>query len=301
MKKYFIIIFLLAMSLPELFSQGCSDAGICSLSANHEEAAEAQPNNTLELGYVYGKGLEKVTYHNGFISYGRNFNKKWNLNLRVTYNQASGGLGSVGAFGDAFLVANYTDKQTEHSAFSYTLGIKFPFSNANVKNNNTALPMDYQPTLGTYDALLGVEYQYNQWNFNAALQLPLLQTNKNTYFAESATANVFPTTNLFQRNADVLLRGTYTFVTSNQHWFFKPNLLALYHVGNDTYEDILGKRQTLSGSAGLTINASIITVYKISEKSHFNLNIATPLLVRKIRPDGLTRAFVTSLSYQYQF
>jgi hypothetical protein len=31
------------------------------------------------------------------------------------------------------------------------------------------------------------------------------------------------------------------------------------------------------------------------------LNIAVPLLVREIRPDGLTRAIVGSISYQYKF
>lgn len=301
MQKTLIIIGLFIISLPKLFSQGCSDAGICSLSTNHEEVAEAHANNTLEVGYIYGKGLEDVVYHNGFISYGRHFNKKWNLNLRITYNQARGNFGTLGQFGDAFLVANYMNKQTENSAISYTLGLKFPFSSANIKINDIALPMDYQPTLGTFDALFGIEYQLKQWNFNAALQLPVLQTNRNSYFDEFSPSNVFPTTNLFERKGDLLLRGAYTFTTSNEHWTFKPNVLALYHLGNDTYEDVFGKRQAISNSSGLTINASIITTYKIGAKSHLHLNLAAPLLVRQLRPDGLTRAFVGSLSYQYQF
>ncbi len=301
MKKIILLSVLIIGSTPSLYSQGCSDAGICTISTGQKEDTTQHYKNTLETGYTFAKGLEDVTYNNAFIAFTRAFSKKWSLNTRVTYNQASGKFGTSGQFGDIFLVANYTRVINKKSLLKPSFGLKIPFTSANLKINNIALPMDYQPTLGTFDALFGIDYTYKKWNFDAALQLPVWQTNRNAYFDEYSVSNDFPTTNLFRRKPDMLLRAAYTFTTKNEHWSFRPNILGVYHMGNDTYEDVFGKKQTIKKSEGLTINAAIITDFEINSKNSLRINVAAPLLIREIRPDGLTRAFVTSLSYQYKF
>lgn len=301
MKKFVLLSGLIIGSISSLYSQGCSDAGICTISTGQKEDTTQHYKNALEIGYIFGKGIEDVIYNNGFITYTRTFSKKWSLNTRVTYNQARGSFGTLGQFSDVFLVANYTRVINEKSFLKPSFGLKIPFTSANLKINNIALPMDYQPSLGTFDALFGIDYTYEKWNFDAALQLPVWQTNRNSFFDEYSDSYDFPTTNLFRRKSDMLLRATYTVTTKNKHWSFKPNILSIYHLGNDTYEDVFGKRQTIKKSEGLTINASIITDFEINSKNSLRLNVAAPLLVRDIRPDGLTRAFVTSFSYQYKF
>jgi hypothetical protein len=54
-------------------------------------------------------------------------------------------------------------------------------------------------------------------------------------------------------------------------------------------------------SNGLTININLFLDYNISQKSSLNLSHGSPIIVRKVRPDGLTRSFITSLSYNYSF
>lgn len=303
MKKFVLLLGLSIGDISSLYSQGCSDAGICTISTGQKENKDTiQYNkNTLEMGYILAKGFEGIIYNNGFITYTRTFSRKWDLNARVTYNQAKGSFGTLGQFGDVFLVLNYTRVINKKSFIKPSFGLKIPFTTANIKINNIALPMDYQPSLGTFDALFGIDYTYKKWNFDAALQIPIWQTNRNSYFDEYSASNDFPTTNLFRRKSDMLLRATYTFATKSKYWSFKPNILAIYHLGNDTYVDVFGKRQAIKKSDGLTINISIITDYEINSKNSLRLNVAAPLLVRDIRPDGLTRAFVTSLSYQYKF
>lgn len=301
MKKASSIFVLLALTITRLYSQGCSDAGICSITSSHHIDSTELKKNSLQVGYIFGKGLEDVIYNNGFIGYTRDFKNNWGLSSRITYNQATGSFGTLGRLGDIFFVMNYKKEFNKNSFIKPSFGLKIPLSASNFKINGLALPLDYQASLGTFDALLGIDFSYKKWSVDAALQLPFWQINRNSYFDEYSASNDFPSTNLFKRKPDILLRTAYTFNTKNKKWFFKPNVMAIYHLGNDTYEGIFGKRQEIKKSQGITINASLITDYNINNKNSLRLNIASPLLVREIRPDGLTRAFVASISYQYKF
>lgn len=301
MKKAILISVFLVLTITRLYSQGCSDAGICSITSAHPIDSAELKKNSLEVGYIFGKGLEDLVYNNGFIGYTRDFKNNWVLGTKITYNQASGSFGTLGRLGDIFFVMNYKKELNKHSFFKPSFGLKIPLSQSNTKINQIALPLDYQSSLGTFDALVAIEYGYKKWSVDAALQLPFWQLNRNSYFDEYAASNDFPSTNLFKRKPDILLRSTYTFNTKTNKWFFKPNLMAIYHVGNDTYEDIFRKRQEIKKSQGITLNASLSTDYYINNKNCLKLTIAAPLLVRAIRPDGLTRAVIASIAYQYKF
>jgi hypothetical protein len=298
MKKISILFVFFAIT--HVYSQGCSDAGICSFSNSDSE--NQSNNNNLEFGYIFGKGLEDVTYNGGFISYSRKINEKLSIATKINYSQANGSFGTLGNFSDAFLTGNYRINKNENSALSVSFGAKFPFTLGNRKINEFAVPLDYQPSLGTFDALFGLDYTYKKWNFDVALQLPVFQTNKNSYFDEYSASNDFPTTNLFRRKPDALARITRNITFKNfKNFTFKPNLLAIYHLGNDSYEDIFGNRQTINNSEGLTLNANLITDYKLNSFNILSLSLASPLIVREIRPDGLTRSFTLSLSLKHEF
>ena len=51
------------------------------------------------------------------------------------------------------------------------------------KINDISLPLDYQASLGTFDALLGLDFTYKKLSFDAAFQLPFWHLNKNSFFA----------------------------------------------------------------------------------------------------------------------
>ena len=125
--------------------------------------------------------------------------------------------------------------------------------------------------------------------------------NKNSYFDEFSASNDFPSTNLFKRSADALFRTTYNFSTSSNTFSFKPNVLFIYHLVEDSFTNIFAKEQKIAGSDGLTINANLVTTYYISNTSSIDLSLAAPLLIRDSRPDGLTRGFVAGISYKMTF
>lgn len=288
------------LAISKTIAQGCSDAGICSV--NHGfDSEEKQFKNTIEFAAIYSLGEADVTYFSPYISYTKRFNDRYSFTSKVTFFTANGSFGTRSQFGDAFLIGNYTFKEKNNKQWSTLVGFKFPFTASNLKTNGYSLPLDYQSSLGTIDLFLGTNLNYKRWDFNAAVQIPIVNLNKNSYFKEYSGTDDFPSTNLFERKPDALLRATYSIKTPNKKFTFKPNVLFIYHLGEDSFENIFGNRESISGSDGLTINGNLITSYNLSKQSSLVLSLATPFVVRDIRPDGLTRSFVAGLQYQYSF
>lgn len=299
MKKIFLISSAFLISA-FAFGQGCSDAGICSIGNGFHPTAKELKNN-IEVTAIFGAGESDVKYFSPFVSYTRQFNEKFALSTKITFSSATGSFGTRAAFGDAFLIGKYTFPEKNKKQWSTLLGWKFPFTSSNLKINGYSLPLDYQSSLGTFDLFLGTNFKYSQWDFNVAVQIPVFNINKNSYFKEYSGTDDFPTTNLFQRKSDALFRTTYTLNTKNQKFSFKPNVLFIYHLGEDSFENIYGVRENYVGSEGLTINGNLITTYNFNKQKSIELSVATPFVVRDIRPDGLTRSFVLALQYKILF
>lgn len=299
MRKLLLIMSLL-LATTYTYAQGCSDAGICSIG-HAFNTSEKELKNTIEVAAIFGKGEVDVTYFSPFISYSRKITERFSLNSKVNFSSANGSFGTSATFGDAFLIGNYAFKDKKNAQWSTIFGWKFPFTSSNKKINGYSLPLDYQASLGTFDLFLGTNLKYKEWNFNAVVQIPVFNNNKNSYFKEFSGTDDFPSTNLFERKSDALLSATYSIKTKNEKFTFKPSVLFIYHLGEDNYQTILGKRENIIGSDGLTVNGNLISAYNINKNNSLELALATPFVIRTIRPDGLTRSFVASLIYKIAF
>lgn len=281
-------------------AQGCSDGGFCSLKY-HADVAAAK--NSVAVGNVSGVGDGSTFINNTYITYTRALSKNIFWDTKVTANYASGSLANNFNMGDVFTNVSLKAWQSPSklNVLSFLGGVKIPLTQANDKAGNKALPMAYQASLGTFDLLLGGSYKLNKWEFTQAWQIPLTKENKNSFIKEYSVSNSFPSTNKFQRKADALLRIAYNIHKRESKFSFKPNLLAIYHLAEDSYQNIYAKRQTLDGSKGLTLNANIIGKYMFSKKQSIELSVAAPFVVRDIRPDGLTREFTAGIEYKISF
>ncbi|WP_298223514.1 hypothetical protein [Flavobacterium sp.] len=300
MKKTLLLTVLFLMNIGTIKAQGCSDAGICSVGNSFQDIEKA-PKNSLEFGSIFGAGEADVKYFSPYVTYTRQWNAQFALSTKVTYSLASGNFGKRGQFGDAYLIGNYLWKTKKTTKWSTLFGAKFPFTRSNLKINGYSLPLDYQASLGTFDLILGTNLNYKNWDFNAGLQLPVFNINSNSYFKEYSGTDDFPSTNLFRRKPDALFRTTYTYQTHDKKWSFKPNVLFLYHLGEDSFESIFGKRENIEGSDGLTINGNLIGAYHFNKNNALEFTVATPFVVRDIRPDGLTRSFTAGVIYKIRF
>lgn len=305
MKKIsFIIVILFASKL--LIAQGCSDAGFCSLSVLKNEQSSHSYKNSFSIGANYGSGDQNTSTINPYIEFTRKLNKKWSVQAKITATYANGFLGSNFNAGDvfAFVTHSTTSKNTRHR-FTWLGGIKLPLTTSNDKNKNSQpLPLDYQSSLGTFDAIVGFNYVANKkWELNTGLQIPVINSNKNSFFPSEFTdpqAMKFPPTNLFERKSDALVRVGY-YIQLPKSITIKPNLLAIYHLGNDAYTNQFGKVQTLDNSQGLTLNGGVVVTKYFNTKNELELVAATPFVARTIRPDGLTRSAVINLQYKFNF
>ncbi|MBL0340024.1 MAG: hypothetical protein IPP71_03360 [Bacteroidetes bacterium] len=184
-------------------------------------------------------------------------------------------------------------------------GIKVPLNYSNNKNaDGQPLPLDYQSSIGTYDLILGFRAAIKKITLSAGAQLPLEQVNENAFFPELYTdsaAYKYSPTNDFERKSDLLFRASYNIAFEKSSILLQPNLLAIYHLGNDSYFDLSGTRVTIENSQGLTLNAGATTTKSFKNASALEILIAAPLVVREVRPDGLTRSFVLNLQYKIPF
>lgn len=290
----------------EVSAQGCSDAGFCSIGNLAQQQTTDTKKQKFTLQFPAGIGDEEVFVFTPAIQYDNQLNKKWAIQAKLTANYADGDLGSATGLGDVYLSGTYLfpNKKNDWN-LSATIGSKLPLSQANLKTNGRSLPMQYQSSLGTIDLITGIALSNKKWQFAAGWQQPLTGTNGNNFlpiYFSNKEADAYIPSNDFNRKADVLLRGLYKY-SLNKRLDFKGGLLGIYHLGKDTYIDgnISNQPIAIKGSDGLTLNANLSGWYAVSKKMTIGLTVAVPLVIRDVRPDGLTRSFVVSPEISWSF
>ncbi|CAN5537529.1 hypothetical protein BH11BAC2_BH11BAC2_03040 [soil metagenome] len=288
-------------------SQGCSDAGFCTIgSMQHQvDGNDTTLHQSLSVILTNGIGDEGVYVFTPAVQYENQINRYLLVQAKITANYASGNLGDVSGLGDFYLTGSYSFIKNKKWSKVLTAALKLPLDNSNLKLQDKSLPMGYQSSLGTVDFIAGFTIRSSRWIFSLGYQQPLNTPNGNTFLPSdwnTAEANKFSPTNKFDRKADVLLKAGYK-INALENLHFNLGLLAIYHLANDTYNDlsISDDPITLKDSDGLTLNGTLNLVYKMSSRFSLGLTAGTPLIVRDLRPDGLTRAWVISPELIYKF
>ena len=303
MRSFYVLLFCIVLS-QTTSAQGCSDAGFCSIPYHVGGTVKNETGlkNTLITDLTFGLGEGNTKSFTASVVYRKRFNDRLSWDNKINASYITGSLGNVLNTGDVFSTVSYTLSSAKQTVIHLTGGIKIPLTAANDKEKNVILPMAYQPSLGTFDLLLGTAWTFRQKiDINAALQLPVINANNNQYLRQPGDDKDFESTNGFQRKADALLRIGYLLATSNHKWTFKPNALAIIHLGEDSYLNSAAQRLSIDGSPGLTLNLNVQGNYMLSERKSIGFSVATPAIVRDSRPDGLTRSLTVGVNYQFSF
>ncbi|MDZ4709052.1 MAG: hypothetical protein SH818_11695 [Saprospiraceae bacterium] len=281
--------------------QGCSDAGFCTLSSFKPGGLDSNSRfkNQFKIGVSYGSADHSISIFGTQLEYHRVLNKKLVINAKLaSISQSGNGISAFG-FSDLFLNMDYPINEIG----KLTLGFKLPLNDGSKLRVNLPLPMDYQSSLGTPDLLLGISRELNKFHLALAFQFPLSQ-NQNEFFAEDypkgSPLRQFQTTNRFVRRGDVMVRAAYP-IPINHSFKITPGLLPIVHLGKDKYIDRQGIERAIDGSQGLTLNGTVNIDYEMNDNHSFQLNAGIPFIVRKQRPDGLTRSFIVALEYRRKF
>ena len=301
----FTILLIKILLSSSVNGQGCSDAGFCTMNSfkpNSNDslmASSSKQANQIKIGVSYGQADYSIIAIGGYIEYNRIIGEKIGIDTKLTtLSQNGNGISTFGV-SDLFLNMNYEPIKK----FKLSVGGKIPLMDGNRTENNLSLPMDYQSSLGTFDLLLGVGYEIFKIQFVAALQQPLTQ-NKNGFTPEDydvmSTLSGWQSTNNYKRSGDVLFRVSYPIKLGNR-FLVSASMLSIYHLANDMYTDTFGVEREIAGSQGLTLNGNAYVDFKVSNSSALQFNVGTPFIVRKSRPDGLTRSLILSLEYRFKF
>lgn len=318
MKKFLLILCVFYSFKNNLLSQGCSDAGFCTISAFKAQQTQ-KTRDRLSIGSSIGESDQHTFIVTPYLQYDRNI-QNFNIQFKLTTNYATGNLGTVWGLGDFFATISYLQKLPKNWSVVYLAGLKINANQPNFKDQfNIGLPMVYQPSIGTTDVIAGLAFKNEHWSFAFGIQQPLTNPNTNEflpiYYQLSSNPNansnynkasLYPSTQYFNRKGDALINANYAH-NLGKKFRFQVGALAIFHLGTDYYTDITlpaipynrlnnnlaiynnNFQSPIVGSDGLTLNLTAAFWYKLNNKISFGLLGGAPQIAREVRPDGLTR------------
>lgn len=320
MKNCFRIVFtLLALtSMPSLcFSQGCSDAGFCTMGAMKPD----QPFNkniplklrSMELSFYRGTTTLSPVVYVGTLDL--NFNiadEKTFLQVKLPYQAVKGNFGSTSGMSDLSVCLTRQISSNGTFDFNLSLGAKIPSNDSDLKDDthDLPLPMYYQTSLGTYDLIAGLSMISRDWLFATGIQHPF-NRNKNTFTwapwipvyqnGEGADyVRSYDGAYELRRGTDVMLRIERNFRFSRIN--FSLGALPIYRITRDEVTVAsTGKRIRPDGTTGLALSAIATAGYSFNIQTGVKILYGRKITQRDFNPDGLTRHDVMTISYYYRF
>lgn len=140
-----VLIIAVLLSQKVLLSQGCSDAGFCTIESFKPAATDTVGvlKNQVKVGAFYGSADNRILVHGAYVEYNRRWNAKWASDIKMTSLAQRGNQLSVFGMSDVYVNANYQAGKR----LKMTVGLKVPLTDGNSERNGQALPMDYQASL----------------------------------------------------------------------------------------------------------------------------------------------------------
>jgi hypothetical protein len=296
----FILSLILALSACSVFSQGCNDAGLCTMGDIRQNAASDSGKFLLSGIFVFRLG-EKNSANLSLI--GSATVQPWKagkFSLQLPFVVISGNLGTITGPGDIAFDLSKDIWKRDSSKISITIGGKVPLTDANRFKNGEPLPMAYQTSQGTWDGIAGISLFLKRWHFSFACQHNF-NASKNMYLSGLDTrSNEFSYFNSrkIDRGDDVLFRIEREFRNRGKSRYFF-GVLPIYRIQEATIEDLDGKRVPVEGSSGLTINMNAGYTFTQGSNKNIKVFLGAPVITRHIRPDGLTGTFVIGVSMNW--
>lgn len=307
MKLVYTLVFVAITTV--VFSQGCSDAGFCTMGAMKPD----QPYNknipirlrSMEVSFYRGTTTLTPIVYVATLDASFSVGEKYSFQVKLPFHAVHGRLANTSGIGDISLCFTRTIYSSEKFDVSVSLGSKIPTNKSNKTENGFPLPMYYQTSLGTYDAIAGISMVNRKWLFATGIQVPLNKNHNEFLWGRWAGSNEDPAyiekysrANQLKRGIDVMLRVERNFRFSRLN--FSVGMLPIYRITNDEIELPEGRVKP-DGAKGLALSAIGTVGYSFNVKSGLKLLVGHKIVQRDENPDGLTRHLVSSVTYFYRF
>lgn len=313
--KLFLTTLLLVSSIVA-HSQGCSDAGFCTMGAMRPDQDYNKKITvklrSLELNFYRGTTTVTPVIYVGTIDFNLALNDANSFQIKLPYQSVSGNLGDNQGLGDISLSFTHSTDLLDKWDVSWTLGAKIPSGKSDDTANNAFtefetvdLPMYYQVSLGSYDAVAGMSMINSKWLLATGIQVALTE-NDNQFqwsdwpeYPDEEYIRKHAVGRNLKRGIDVMLRVERNWRFTNFN--FSLGLLPIYRITKDEASTRSGERVKLDGTTGLALSALGSFGYHFDINNSIKIIRGYKITDREKNPDGLTRDDVWSVSYVYRF
>jgi hypothetical protein len=301
-------LLLIGLSLPA-HAQGCSDAGFCTMGAMRPDQPFHRNNkfhlSAMEISFYRGTTTLSPVVYVATADLNFSINARNSVQLKLPYQWVSGRLAETEGVGDWSLCYTHNLLRTDRFDLSYSVGAKIPTNASDKSVNQLPLPMYYQTSLGTHDLVGGLSLLSRKWLFATGIQAPFGKNGNRFVWSawdgteEEAYVDRYHQARDLRRGIDIMLRVERNFRLSR--WNFSAGLLPIYRISRDAFTNSRGQRVVARETTGLALSGIVTAGYSFNVKSSVRLLLGHKIMLRPLNPDGLTREFVSSVSYVYRF
>lgn len=291
-------------------AQGCSDAGFCTMGAMKPNQSFSRKADVKLRSFEISQYAALTKFEDKIFSYTAEanfgFGKAYNLQLKLPYFIVSGPLANTHGLGDLTLSLSRNLVQKSNYSINATLGGKVATNRSDKKSKEgLPLPMYYQSSLGTYDAVAGISINYKGWLVATGIQHAFNSTGNEFFWefwdktSDSAIARKYPQSRFLKRGTDVMLRveKNFQFSRFNVH----IGLLPIYRLNHDVLINTKGKEVQSAKSYGTALSGIAGIGYRFSTRSAIKILMGARIIQRDRNPDGLSRELVNTIGYEYRF
>ena len=310
-------------------SQGCSDAGFCTMGAMKPDQAYSKKINfklrSIELSQYRGKTLLSPVIYVSNIDATIGINAKTALQVKLPYQMINGNLGNTQGISDISLSATRQLFANEKFNVNATIGTKIPTNKSDLaKQDNSLLnegahyPMYYQVSLGSYDLIAGISLISSKWLIAFGYQ-DALTANDNDFkwgqWINYPEPDPNRTTHVkyindhargtkLKRGSDIMFRVERNWRFSNYN--FSLGALPIYRITKDQRQTLVngqpsGIYEKMDKTTGLALSLLGSAGYHFNVNSSVKLILGWKLVDREVNPDGLTRHAVQTIAYVFRF
>ncbi|MFT7032107.1 MAG: hypothetical protein ACJA2S_000604 [Cyclobacteriaceae bacterium] len=307
-KKLLLLIALIACSFVS-HSQGCSDAGFCTMGALKPDQGYSKKLSlrlrSIEFSQYIGVTRFKDVIYNYIADVTVGIGSKTTMQFKIPYAYVEGVLKNTNGVGDISLGLARNLVANESYQLNLTVGMKLPLGNSNVKLEGKSLPMYYQPGLGTYDMVAGISIISKGWLLAAGYQQSLDNIDNDFWWSDwegdpqEEIARGYKQSKNLDRGKDIMMRIEKNFRFSNFN--FNVGLLPIYRLNLDKIISRSDVDLEVEGTDGLALTLLLGGGYQFSVKSGIKIMTGFRLIKRHHNPDGLSREFVSNIGYVYKF
>lgn len=309
-QRCFIVLFVF-WTPNNLFAQGCSDSGFCTMGAmkpdqyfsNRVHIRLNSVELTQHLGYTkYGDVI-----HSTFLDANVGITRKTNLQLRFpAYTIIEGNMPTTRGWGDLFLNLSQRVFSNDNYQLNITAGAKVLLGTSDNKSQDgLAMPLYQQTSYGSNDVSIGGSYLSRKWLVAVGYQHAINQISNQFTPQQWEGHSLYNVIRVYDPSAG-LLRGDDAMLRIERNVrFSRINLylgtLQLWRLNNDKVVGEEGILTPVQGSSGLAINILLGGGYQFNTRMGIRLVNSIKLKERNSNPDGLSRNFISQITYVVKF